>query len=92
MVGLSPIIGGAPVRGMADSCLPVIGVIAYLFLGETSIGRKRAHGLRDAESRLAKPSGAVAKLEDPVFGHLPDAHPVGAEARPPVKQDRGDPA
>jgi LPPG:FO 2-phospho-L-lactate transferase len=26
VVGLSPIIGGAPVRGMADSCLPVIGV------------------------------------------------------------------
>ena len=26
VVGLSPIIGGAPVRGMADACLPVIGV------------------------------------------------------------------
>jgi LPPG:FO 2-phospho-L-lactate transferase len=26
VVGLSPIVGGAPVRGMADSCLPVIGV------------------------------------------------------------------
>ena len=26
VVGLSPIIGGGPVRGMADSCLPVIGV------------------------------------------------------------------
>jgi LPPG:FO 2-phospho-L-lactate transferase len=26
VVGVSPIIGGAPVRGMADSCLPVIGV------------------------------------------------------------------
>jgi LPPG:FO 2-phospho-L-lactate transferase len=26
VVGLSPIIGGAPVRGMADQCLPVIGV------------------------------------------------------------------
>jgi LPPG:FO 2-phospho-L-lactate transferase len=26
MVGLSPIVGGAPVRGMADACLPVIGV------------------------------------------------------------------
>ena len=39
-------------------CLPVIGVVAYLFLGETSIGRKRSHRLRDAESRLAAPSGA----------------------------------
>lgn len=26
VVGLSPIVGGAPVRGMADRCLPVIGV------------------------------------------------------------------
>jgi LPPG:FO 2-phospho-L-lactate transferase len=27
VIGLSPIVGGAPVRGMADSCLPVIGVV-----------------------------------------------------------------
>ena len=26
VVGVSPIVGGAPVRGMADSCLPTIGV------------------------------------------------------------------
>jgi LPPG:FO 2-phospho-L-lactate transferase len=26
VVGLSPIVGGAPVRGMADQCLPAIGV------------------------------------------------------------------
>lgn len=26
VIGLSPILGGAPVRGMADACLPVIGV------------------------------------------------------------------
>jgi LPPG:FO 2-phospho-L-lactate transferase len=26
VVGVSPIIGGAPVRGMADACLPVVGV------------------------------------------------------------------
>ena len=31
-------------------CLPVIGVVAYIFLGETSIGRERARRLRDAES------------------------------------------
>jgi hypothetical protein len=28
-------------------CLPVIGVVACLFLGETSIGRERANRLRD---------------------------------------------
>jgi LPPG:FO 2-phospho-L-lactate transferase len=26
VIGLSPIVGGAPVRGMADACLPVLGV------------------------------------------------------------------
>lgn len=26
VIGLSPIVGGAPVRGMADACLPTIGV------------------------------------------------------------------
>lgn len=38
-------------------CLPVLGVIAYLFLGETSIGRERVERLRDAEKRLARPAG-----------------------------------
>src|ERR1700733_13918577 len=46
--------------------LPVIGVVSYLFLGETSIGRERSHRLRDAESRLATPSGAGAAPDDPV--------------------------
>jgi len=47
-------------------CLPVIGVVAYLFLGETSIGRERARRLRDAEGRLAMPGGAGAEPGDPV--------------------------
>src|ERR1700677_4415511 len=46
-------------------CLPVLGVVAYLFLGETSIGRDRAHRLRDAENRLSAPGGAVAGPGDP---------------------------
>jgi LPPG:FO 2-phospho-L-lactate transferase len=43
VVGLSPIIGGAPVRGMADACLDAIGV-------ETSaeaVGRHYGSGLLD---------------------------------------------
>ncbi|GAA4637112.1 2-phospho-L-lactate transferase [Actinoallomurus vinaceus] len=36
VVGVSPIIGGAPVRGMADACLTAIGV-------ETSAGAVAAH-------------------------------------------------
>src|SRR6202050_4707891 len=50
----------------AIMCLPLIGVVAYLFLGETSIGRERASRLRDAESRLAAPSGAGAGPGGPV--------------------------
>ena len=53
-------------------CLPVIGVVAYLFLGETSIGRERARRLRDAESRLAAPSGAGAEPGDPVATAVSD--------------------
>lgn len=53
-------------------CLPVIGVVAYLFLGETSIGRERAHRLRDAESRLATPSGAGTEPDDPVVTTVSD--------------------
>jgi LPPG:FO 2-phospho-L-lactate transferase len=46
VVGLSPIVGGAPVRGMADSCLPVIGV-------ETSAeGVGRFYGARSADGLL----------------------------------------
>jgi len=46
VVGLSPIIGGAPVRGMADSCLPVLGV-------ETSAeGVGRFYGARSVDGVL----------------------------------------
>src|SRR6202042_1724763 len=56
----------------AIMCLPVIGVVAYLFLGETSIGRERGHRLRDAESRLATPSGAGAEPDDPAASSVSD--------------------
>jgi len=53
-------------------CLPFVGVVAYLFLGETSIGRERTHRLRDTESRLATPSGAGAKPDGPVATSVSD--------------------
>src|SRR3984957_2203047 len=56
----------------AIMCLPLIGVVAYLFLGETSIGRERANRLRDAESRLATPSGAGGKADGPVATSVSD--------------------
>ena len=47
VVGLSPIIGGAPVRGMADSCLPAIGVeISAEGVGR-HYGSRTAGGLLD---------------------------------------------
>ena len=53
-------------------CLPVIGVVAYLFLGETSIGRERARRLRDAESRLTVPSVACDEPGDRVAAAVSD--------------------
>jgi cardiolipin synthase len=56
----------------AIMCLPVIGVLAYLLLGETSIGRGRAQRLNDAEQRLALPAGAGTKPGDPVAATISD--------------------
>ncbi|MGV2981476.1 cardiolipin synthase [Camelimonas sp. ID_303_24] len=39
--------------------LPLLGVVAYLFLGETSIGRERLRRLRAAEDRTARPEEAA---------------------------------
>ena len=39
---------------------PLAGVIAYLFLGETSIGRLRIKRLRAAESRMPTPDAGIA--------------------------------
>ena len=52
--------------------LPVLGVIAYLSLGETSIGRERGERLRDAESRLAKPGGTGTNPGGPVATSVSD--------------------
>ncbi len=42
--------------------MPVLGVIAYLLLGETSIGRDRARRLKAAEQKVAKPVDAPLAL------------------------------
>ena len=53
-------------------CLPVIGVVAYLLLGETSIGHERVRRLHEAEQRLAAPSGAGSGPGDPGAGAVSD--------------------
>ncbi|HVW81761.1 MAG TPA: 2-phospho-L-lactate transferase [Mycobacteriales bacterium] len=47
VVGLSPIVGGAPVRGMADSCLSAIGVATAADAVARHYGVRRAGGLID---------------------------------------------
>lgn len=53
-------------------CLPVVGVLAYLLLGETNIGRERVDRLRAAEAHLARPTGPAASEPDPVGAGLSD--------------------
>src|ERR1700731_819700 len=53
-------------------CLPVIGVVAYLLLGETSIGHERVRRLHEAERRLAAPGGAGTEPGDPVAATVSD--------------------
>jgi LPPG:FO 2-phospho-L-lactate transferase len=47
VVGLSPIVGGKPVRGMADACLPAIGVEVSAEAVGRHYGPRRAGGLLD---------------------------------------------
>jgi LPPG:FO 2-phospho-L-lactate transferase len=47
VIGVSPIVGGAPVRGMADACLPVIGVEVSAEGVGRHYGARSAGGLLD---------------------------------------------
>lgn len=47
IVGLSPIVGGAPVRGMADACLPAIGVEVSAAGVARHYGARKSGGLLD---------------------------------------------
>ena len=69
VVGVSPIIGGAPVRGMADACLAAIGV-------ETSAAAVAAHygaGLLD---------GWLVDDQDKAAGDDPGLHGIAVRALP----------
>jgi LPPG:FO 2-phospho-L-lactate transferase len=47
VVGVSPIVGGAPVRGMADACLTAIGVETSAVAVALHYGSRAADGLLD---------------------------------------------
>ena len=48
VVGLSPIVGGAPLRGMADVCLETIGIATTAEAVGRHYGARSANGLLDA--------------------------------------------
>ncbi|MFL6139036.1 MAG: 2-phospho-L-lactate transferase [Frankiaceae bacterium] len=66
VVGVSPIVGGAPVRGMADACLAAIGVETSARAVALHYGARRDGGLLDGwllHDRDADADSARAQLE-----------------------------
>ncbi|MCV2396048.1 2-phospho-L-lactate transferase [Actinotalea sp. M2MS4P-6] len=63
VVGVSPIIGGAPVRGMADACLTAIGVETSARAVAEHYGARAAGGLIDGWLVDGADADAVAPLE-----------------------------
>jgi len=69
VVGVSPIVGGKPVRGMADACLPVIGVettalAVALHYGARRLRGRPAGGLLDGWLVDSADSGSLDALRD----------------------------
>ena len=82
VVGVSGIIGGAPVRGMADACLAAIGV-------ETSAAAVAAHYGADAHRRLAGRRAGQGGGRRPGAGRHRGPRAAAVHARRPVvRRDR----
>jgi LPPG:FO 2-phospho-L-lactate transferase len=64
VVGISPVIGGAPVRGMADACLTAIGVETSAAAVARHYGRRADGGVLDAWLVDDVDAGAVPFLAD----------------------------
>jgi cardiolipin synthase len=54
--------------------LPVLGIVAYLLLGETRIGRRRAERMRAAHARLPDPSAVPPDSDAAAMTGIRDAH------------------
>ena len=64
VVAVSPIIGGAPVRGMADACLTAIGVQTSAAAVAAHYGRELINGwLVDEQDKAAADDPALAGIE-----------------------------
>ena len=64
VVGISPVIGGAPVRGMADACLAAIGVETSAAAVARHYGRRTESGVLDAWLVDTVDASAVPVLAD----------------------------
>jgi LPPG:FO 2-phospho-L-lactate transferase len=63
VVGVSPIVGGAPVRGMADACLAAIGVDTTAAAVAAHYGARSADGILDGWLVDTRDSPSVAAVE-----------------------------
>jgi LPPG:FO 2-phospho-L-lactate transferase len=63
IVGVSPIIGGAVVRGMADACLTAIGVETTAAAVAEHYGARSADGLLDGWLLAEEDADSVARVE-----------------------------
>lgn len=63
VVGISPIIGGAVVRGMADACLTAIGVETSALAVAEHYGSRTAAGVLDAWLVGEEDAGDVGRIE-----------------------------
>jgi LPPG:FO 2-phospho-L-lactate transferase len=64
VVGVSPIIGGSPVRGMADACLAAIGVDTSAAAVGAHYGPELINGwLVDDQDKAAADDPALAGIE-----------------------------
>ncbi|NUT58912.1 MAG: 2-phospho-L-lactate transferase [Agromyces sp.] len=68
VIGVSPIIGGKVVRGMADACLPAIGVATTAEAVGRHYGARSAGGLLDGWLVDESDAAAVAALADTGLG------------------------
>ncbi|MFF4619729.1 2-phospho-L-lactate transferase [Nonomuraea jabiensis] len=73
VVGVSPIIGGAPVRGMADACLTAIGVETTAQAVLDLYGSELIDGWLVAEEDEGVALGGVRVIARPILMHDADA-------------------
>lgn len=86
IVGVSPIIGGAPVRGMADACLAAVGVEPSAAAVAAHYGARIAGGLLDGwlvadeDASTPAPAGVIQRSRPLLMTTQPDAAVIAGAA------------